>query len=140
MLLQNAAAVLLQNATEVYYKVRQNFYQEMRQLYYKIQLLLQIATTLLQNTTDITKCNIYYKLGQYIWPTQQAIAPQIMYTSTSILSCKNCVILKTYLSSRNMKYTSSMLLQIFTSKSSIFMKIIGNNFENNLWQYVSSML
>ena len=41
---------LLQNATEVYYKMQQ---------------LVQIATTLLQNATVITKCDVYYKLRQY---------------------------------------------------------------------------
>ena len=36
----------------------------MQQLYCKMSQLLQIATTLLQNATFITKCNIYYKLQQ----------------------------------------------------------------------------
>ena len=58
MLLQNATAILLQNAREVYYKMCQVFYYKMRQL-------LQIATTLLQNATVITKCDVYYKLRQY---------------------------------------------------------------------------
>ena len=57
MLLQNATAILLQNAREVYYKIRQVFYYKMRQL-------LEIATTLLQNATVITKCDVYYKLRQ----------------------------------------------------------------------------
>ena len=52
MLLQNAIAILLQNATEVYYEMRQFF-------------LLQNATTLLQNVTVITKCDLYYKLRPY---------------------------------------------------------------------------
>ena len=56
--LKNAVAVLLQNGTEVHYKMRPVFYYKMRQL-------LQIATTLLQNATVITKCDVYYKLRQY---------------------------------------------------------------------------
>ena len=58
ILLQNATAILLQNATEVYYKMRQGFY-------YKLRQLLQNATILLQNTTVITKCDVYHKLRQY---------------------------------------------------------------------------
>ena len=57
-LLQNATAVLLKNATEISYKMRQVFYFKMRQL-------LQNVTILLQNTTVITKCDVYYKLRQY---------------------------------------------------------------------------
>ena len=57
---------LLQNATEVHYKIRQAFYYKMRQLYYKMRHLLQIATILLENTTVIAKCDIYYKLREYI--------------------------------------------------------------------------
>ena len=64
-LLQNATDVLLQNATEVYYKMRQVFYYKMQQFYYKIRQLLQIVTTLLQNATVITKCDVYYNLRQY---------------------------------------------------------------------------
>ena len=45
-LLRNATAVLLQNETEVYYKLRQ--------FYYKMQKLLQIATTLLQNANTFS--------------------------------------------------------------------------------------
>ena len=52
ILLQNATAILLQNATEIYCKMRQD-------LYYKMRQLLQIATILLQNTTVITKCDVY---------------------------------------------------------------------------------
>ena len=37
----------------------------MPQFSYKMQQLLQIATTLLQNMTVITKCRVYYKLRQY---------------------------------------------------------------------------
>ena len=65
-ILQNATAILLQNATEVYNKMRQVFYYKMRQLYYKMRQLLQIATILSQNATTITKCDVYYKLRQYI--------------------------------------------------------------------------
>ena len=50
MLLGNATAILLRNATEVYHKMGQVFYDKMQQL-------LQIATTLLQNATFITNCN-----------------------------------------------------------------------------------
>ena len=55
MLLQNATAILLQNATQVYYKMCQVFYYKMRQI-------LQSTTILLQNATDITKRNMYYKI------------------------------------------------------------------------------
>ena len=65
ILLQNAIAILLQNATEVYYKMRQFFYYKMLQFYYKMRQLVQIATTLLQNVTVITKCDLYYKLRPY---------------------------------------------------------------------------
>ena len=34
--------------------------------YYRMQRLLQNATILLQNATVITKCDVYYKLRQYI--------------------------------------------------------------------------
>ena len=44
--------ILLQNATEVYYKMRQVFYYKMRQL--------------LQNSTVITKFDVYYKSQQYM--------------------------------------------------------------------------
>ena len=37
----------------------------MRQFYYKLRQLLQTATTLLQNATVITKCDVFYKLRQY---------------------------------------------------------------------------
>ena len=47
MLLQNATAILLQNASG---------------------FLLQNATVLLENATVITKCDVYYKLRQYIYP------------------------------------------------------------------------
>ena len=57
-ILQNTTAIFLQNATAVYYKTRQAFYYKMRQL-------LQIVTTLLQNATVITICDVYYKLRQY---------------------------------------------------------------------------
>ena len=50
MLLENATAILLRNATEVYHKMGQVFYDKMQQL-------LQIATTLLQNATFITNCD-----------------------------------------------------------------------------------
>ena len=66
MLLQNATAILSQNATEVYYKMRQVFYYKTRQFYYKMQQLLQNVKILLQNATLITKCDVYYKLGQYM--------------------------------------------------------------------------
>ena len=59
ILLQNATAILLQNAREVYYQICQFFY-------YKMQQLLQNATILLQDATVITKCDVYYKLRQYI--------------------------------------------------------------------------
>ena len=55
---------LLQNVT--YYKMRQVFYYKVRQFYYKMRRLLQIAMILLQNATAITKCDVYYKLRQYI--------------------------------------------------------------------------
>ena len=38
----------------------------MRQFHYKILQLLQIATILLQNATVIKKCDVCYKLRQYI--------------------------------------------------------------------------
>ena len=63
--LQNATTILLQNATEFYHKIRQVFYYKMQQFYYKMRELLQIATTLLQNATFITKCDVYYKLRQH---------------------------------------------------------------------------
>ena len=59
ILLQNATAILLQNATEVYYHTCQFCYSKMRQL-------LQNATILLQDATVATKCDVYYKLRQYI--------------------------------------------------------------------------
>ena len=46
--------------------MRQAFYYKMRQFYYKMRQLSQIATILLQNATVITKCDVYYKLRQYI--------------------------------------------------------------------------
>ena len=58
-------AILFQNARRPYYKMRHVFYYKTQQFYYKIGLLLQIATTLLQNATVITKCHAYYKLRQY---------------------------------------------------------------------------
>ena len=58
ILLHSATAILLQIATEVYYKMRKVFYYKMRQFYYKMQRLLQIATTLLQNATVITNATI----------------------------------------------------------------------------------
>ena len=48
---------LLQNSTGVYYKMRQVLYYKMRQFYCKMQRLLQIVTTLLQNMTVTTKCD-----------------------------------------------------------------------------------
>ena len=62
ILLQNATANLLQNATEVYYKIRQGFYYKLQQFYYKMWQLLQIETSLLQNATVVTKCDVHYKL------------------------------------------------------------------------------
>ena len=59
ILLQNATAILLQNAREVYYQMCQFFY-------YKMQQLLQNATILLQDAAVVTKCDVYYKLRQYI--------------------------------------------------------------------------
>ena len=59
ILLQNATAILLQNAREVYYQMCQFFYCKMQQL-------LQNATILLQDATVVTKCDVYYKLRQYI--------------------------------------------------------------------------
>ena len=59
ILLQHAAAIFLQIATEIYFKMRQVFY-------YKMCQLLQIATILSQNAIGIIKCDIYYKLRQYI--------------------------------------------------------------------------
>ena len=58
ILLQNATATLLQNATEVSYKMRQVFY-------YKIRHLSQLAMVLLQSSTVISKCDVYYKFSQY---------------------------------------------------------------------------
>ena len=68
MLLENATAILLRNATEVYHKMGQVFYDKMQQL-------LQIATTLLQNATFITNCGstpwaIHFSL---VWPNQSEI-------------------------------------------------------------------
>ena len=63
--LQNATAILLQNAIEVYCKMRQISHYKIQQFYYKMQQLLQIATILLQSETAVTKCKVYYKLGQY---------------------------------------------------------------------------
>ena len=57
-LLQNATAILLKDATEISYKMRQVFYYKMRQL-------LKNVTILLQNTTVITKCDVYHKSRQY---------------------------------------------------------------------------
>ena len=65
ILLQNTTATLLQNATKVYYKMRRVFCYKMRQFYYKMRQLLKIVIILLQNTTVITKCDVYYKLRQY---------------------------------------------------------------------------
>ena len=48
---KNATAILLQNGRAVYYKMPQVFY-------YKMPQLLQIATTLLQNATVITKWDV----------------------------------------------------------------------------------
>ena len=50
ILLKKCDRILLQNASGLYYKMRQ---------------LLQIATILLQNTTVMTKCDLYHKLQQY---------------------------------------------------------------------------
>ena len=57
--LQNVLAILLQNARRPYYKMRQVFYYKTQQFYYKIGLLLQIATTLLQNAS-------YYKMSRLL--------------------------------------------------------------------------
>ena len=51
-LLQNASAFLLQTAT----------------------VLLQNAMVLLQNAAIITKCNVYYKMRQYIHPPNKTQA------------------------------------------------------------------
>ena len=48
-----------------YYKMRQIFYYKMQQVCYKMRQLLEIAMILLQNTTVITKCDVYDKLRQY---------------------------------------------------------------------------
>ena len=74
VLWQNATAILLQNVTEVYHKMHQVFYYKMdkvfyykmQQFYYKMWQLLQNVMILLQNATVITKCDVYYKLWQYI--------------------------------------------------------------------------
>ena len=52
ILLQNATAILLQNASG---------------------FLLQNTTVLLQNATAITKCDVYYKLRQYVLYFVQAL-------------------------------------------------------------------
>ena len=52
VLLQSATAFLLQSVMACYYKVRQLFYYKVRQV-------------LLQSATGITKCDDYYKVGQY---------------------------------------------------------------------------
>ena len=54
ILLQHATAILLQNPTAGF-------------LLQNATALLQIATILLQNATVITKCDVYYKLGQYTY-------------------------------------------------------------------------
>ena len=59
LLLQNATIILLQSATEVFCKMCQ-----------VLGHLLQIVTILLQNATVITKCNVNYKLRQYIYITK----------------------------------------------------------------------
>ena len=65
ILLQNVTAILLQNATESCCKMHQVFCYKIRQVYYKMRQLLQIVTTLWQNATIITKCDVYYNLRQY---------------------------------------------------------------------------
>ena len=52
LLLQNATVILLQSATEVFCK------------------MCQVLGHLLQNATVITKCNVNYKLRQYIYITK----------------------------------------------------------------------
>ena len=56
LLLQNATVILLQNATEVFCKICQI-----------LGHLLQIVMILLKNATVITKCNVNYKLRQYMY-------------------------------------------------------------------------
>ena len=58
---------LLQNAVKFYYKTRQLFYYKTRQFYYKMLQVLQNASILLQNATDITKSVIYYKMGHNMY-------------------------------------------------------------------------
>ena len=59
LLLQNATVILLQNATEV-----------LRKMCQVLGHLLLIVTILLQNVAVITKCNVNYKLRQYIYITK----------------------------------------------------------------------
>ena len=67
--------ILLQNTTADYYKMRHKFITKcvrffcckMPQFYCRMRQLLQNATIILQNATIITKCNVYYKLRQYIF-------------------------------------------------------------------------
>ena len=57
---------LLQNATDVFTKCDSYFItkRDRSLLQNASGFLLQNATVLLQNVTVITKCNVYYKLGQ----------------------------------------------------------------------------
>ena len=89
ILLQNTTAILLQNATEVYYKMRQVFYYKMRQFYYKERQLLQIATTLLQNATAITKRDVYDKLRQYIMQHASVLIKFVKGIFSGKLNIKN---------------------------------------------------
>ena len=43
-----------------YYKIRQKFISKC------VRFFIENATVLLQNATVITKCDVYYKLRQYI--------------------------------------------------------------------------
>ena len=66
--------ILLQMPQLFYYKMRQkfitkcvnSFYCKMRQFYYKMRQLLPNAKILLQNETVISKCEVCYKIYQYI--------------------------------------------------------------------------
>ena len=58
----------------------------MRQFYYKRRQLLQNAMILLQNTTAITKCTIYYKMRRYTPSTLAPFSCQIYQQLDNYLS------------------------------------------------------
>ena len=63
ILLQNTTAILLQNMTKVISKCVRFFIT-------KCDSLLQNASISLQNVTVITKCEVYYKMCQYIYESR----------------------------------------------------------------------